>query len=74
MVTRGPEVCPLSLECLQHLIYHNLMEWRDVRDDTLAVLAAFVLYRLGGTCKAAFAATRCTAESETVSPTEAGRS
>jgi hypothetical protein len=26
----------LSLEYLQHLIYHNLMEWWDVRDDALA--------------------------------------
>lgn len=45
----------LSLEYLQHLIYRNPMEWRDVRDDTLAVLVAFVLYRLAGTCRAVFA-------------------
>jgi hypothetical protein len=36
----------LSLEYLQHLIYRNPMEWRDVRDDTLAILAAFALYHL----------------------------
>jgi hypothetical protein len=36
----------LSLEYLQHLIYRNPMEWRDVRDDTLANLAAFALYQL----------------------------
>ena len=35
----------LSLEYLQHLIYRNPMEWRDVRDDTLAILAAFALYQ-----------------------------
>ena len=36
----------LSLEYLQHLIYSNVMEWWDVRDDTLAILAAFALYQL----------------------------
>ena len=36
----------LSLEFLQHLIYRNAMEWWDVRDDTLAILAAFALYQL----------------------------
>jgi hypothetical protein len=36
----------LSLETLQHLIYGNPMEWRDVADDGVAVLAAFALYRL----------------------------
>ena len=36
----------LSLEYLQHVIYGNAMEWWDVRDDTLAILAAFVLYQL----------------------------
>jgi hypothetical protein len=36
----------LSLEYLQHLIYRNGMEWWDVRDDTLAILAAFGLYQL----------------------------
>jgi hypothetical protein len=35
----------LSLEFLQHLLYHNDMEWHDVRDDSLAVLGAFALYR-----------------------------
>ena len=64
----------LSLEYVQHVVYRNAMEWRDVRDDTLAILAALALYRLAGTCWAAFAATRCAAESETASPTEVGRS
>jgi hypothetical protein len=36
----------LSLEFVQHLVYLKPMEWRDVRDDTLAALAAFLLYRL----------------------------
>jgi hypothetical protein len=40
----------LSLEFLQHLIYRNAMEWRDVRDDTLAVLIAFAIYRLCDLC------------------------
>jgi hypothetical protein len=48
----------LSLEYVQHLVYRNPMEWRDVRDDTFAVLAAFALYQLAGTCRAVFAATR----------------
>ena len=30
------------------------MEWWDVRDDTLAVLAAFALYRLAGYLRACF--------------------
>ena len=47
----------LSLEYLQHLVYRNPMEWRDVRDDTLAVLAAFALYRSAGICRTVFAAT-----------------
>ena len=38
----------LSLEYLQHLIYRNAMEWRDVRDNALAILVALVLYRLTG--------------------------
>ena len=42
----------LSLEYLQHLIYRNPMEWHDVRDDSLAVLAAFALYRLAAFGKA----------------------
>ena len=46
----------LSLEYLQHVVYRKPMEWRDVCDDTLAVLVAFVLYRLAGTCRAVFAA------------------
>ena len=36
----------LFLEYFQHLIYRNPMEWRDVRDDTCAILAAFALFRV----------------------------
>jgi hypothetical protein len=43
----------LSLEYLQHLIYRNPMEWYDVRDDGLAILAALALYRLSGSRHAA---------------------
>jgi len=39
------------LEFAQHLIYRNPVEWRDVRDDALAILLAFVLYRLTGSWK-----------------------
>lgn len=53
----------LSLEYLQHLIYQNAIEWRDVRDDTLATLGAFALYRLTSTCKSAFEPTRSTSNS-----------
>jgi type II secretory pathway component PulK len=35
----------LSLEYLQHLIYRNPMEWWDVRDDGLAILAAHAIYQ-----------------------------
>ncbi len=41
----------LSLEYLQHFIYRNAMEWYDVRDDALAILAAFTLYRLAAAGK-----------------------
>ena len=37
-----------SLEVLQHLIYRNHMEWRDIADDGVAILVAFALYRLTG--------------------------
>jgi hypothetical protein len=47
----------LSLEYMQHLLYRNPMEWWDVRDDTLAVLAAFALYRLAVICRTVFGAT-----------------
>jgi hypothetical protein len=40
-----------SLEVMQHLIYGNHLEWRDIADDGLAVLAAFALYRLTGAWK-----------------------
>lgn len=36
----------LSLEVLQHLIYRNPLEWRDIADDGVAILVAFALYRL----------------------------
>jgi hypothetical protein len=35
----------LTLEYLQHFFYRNVMEWWDVRDDSLAIVAAFTLYR-----------------------------
>lgn len=41
----------VSLEVAQHLIYRNRLEWRDMFDDGLAILAAFVLYRLTGAWK-----------------------
>jgi hypothetical protein len=53
----------LLLECLQHVIYRNAMEWRDVRDDTLAVFMAFTLYHVAGVCKAALRAARSAPES-----------
>jgi hypothetical protein len=40
-----------SLELLQHLIYRNYLEWRDVADDGLAILLALALYRLTGAWK-----------------------
>jgi ABC-type Fe3+-siderophore transport system permease subunit len=36
----------LALEYLQHVLYHIGIEWPDVRNDCLAVLATFTLYRL----------------------------
>jgi len=44
-------VLGLSLEVLQHLANRNRMEWRDISDDGLAILAAFALYRLAGSWK-----------------------
>ena len=41
----------VSLEVLQHLIYRNHLEWRDMADDGLAIVAAFALYRLTGAWK-----------------------
>ena len=41
----------VSLEILQHLIYRNHLEWRDVADDALAIFLAFALYRLTGAWK-----------------------
>jgi hypothetical protein len=40
----GAFLLGLSLECLQHFIYRNPMEWWDVRDDSIGTLAAFALY------------------------------
>jgi hypothetical protein len=34
------------LEFGQHLVYRNSLEWWDVRDDAVAILAAFGLYQL----------------------------
>ena len=48
----------LSLEYLQHLIYHNPAEWWDVRDDAFAILAAFVAYYLGRACANAVKSSR----------------
>jgi|HubBroStandDraft_2_1064218.scaffolds.fasta_scaffold928066_1 hypothetical protein len=41
----------VSLEVLQHLIYRNALEWRDVSDDGFAILVAFGLYSLTGAWK-----------------------
>jgi hypothetical protein len=40
-----------ALEFLQHLIYRTHFEWTDVVDDGVAILAAYVLYRLSGAWK-----------------------
>ena len=60
-VSRGPRqeilgafatvLLGLLLEILQHVIYRNCMEWRDVVDDGLAILVAIALYRLTGSPK-----------------------
>jgi|HubBroStandDraft_6_1064221.scaffolds.fasta_scaffold287357_1 hypothetical protein len=44
----GAFLLGLSLEFMQHFIYRNPMEWRDVRDDAVAILVAFALYHLTG--------------------------
>jgi hypothetical protein len=41
----------VSLEVMQHLIYRNHLELRDIVDDGLAILAAFALYHLTGAWK-----------------------
>ena len=59
--TRRQELCSvtvtfflgLSLEYLQHLVYHHTMEWLDVRDDALAILVTLALYRSAVKYKAA---------------------
>ena len=43
----------LSVEVLQHLMYGIRMEWLDVRDNGLAILAAYALYHLAGARKPA---------------------
>jgi hypothetical protein len=40
----GTLLLGLALEYVQHLIYHKAMEWLDVGDDALAILAALALY------------------------------
>jgi len=41
----------LSIEVLQYLVNRNRMEWRDVRDDGVAIVVVFALYRLTGAWK-----------------------
>lgn len=36
----------VSLETFQHFVYHTATEWRDVRDDGLAILAVCAIYWL----------------------------
>lgn len=40
----GSVLLGVTLECLQHLIYHTEFEWRDAGDDTLATVVAFTVY------------------------------
>jgi len=35
----------LAIEYLQHIMYRNAIEWRDVTDDCLAILVSFAVYR-----------------------------
>lgn len=41
-----------TLELLQHLIYHNRMEWWDVRDDGSAAIAATLVASVARTALA----------------------
>ena len=41
----------LALEVLQYVINRKFMEWHDVRDDGLAILAVLAIYRLTGAWK-----------------------
>lgn len=59
----------LSLEFLQHIIYGNVMEWRDVRDDTLAIASALALYLLAGVSKTFFLSMRSAAVHKSLQPT-----
>jgi hypothetical protein len=38
----------MAIETSQHLLYKNLFEWWDVRDDTIGVAAAWMLIRWTG--------------------------
>ena len=58
----------LTLEWLQHLIYHNEMEWHDVRDDALATLLALLLYWLASIFRSAVANAGRAGKSETANP------
>lgn len=49
----------LSLEYLQHILYASPLEWGDVRDDCVATLAGFVLYRLASVHLLSFPALFC---------------
>jgi len=39
----GTSALGAVIELLQHVIYHNQMEWWDIRDDSLAAAAAICL-------------------------------
>jgi len=43
----------ISLEFLQHLIYRNPVEWRDIGDDGFAIVVGFGIYYLTGSWKPA---------------------
>ena len=40
-----------TLELAQHFFYRTHFEWGDVADDGIAILLAFVVYRLSGAWK-----------------------
>ena len=62
--SRREEICSafaagllgMFLEFLQHLIYHIPMEWLDVRQDVLAIVAIFALYQIAGAARSAIRA------------------
>jgi hypothetical protein len=41
----------VCLETCQHFLYHTATEWRDVRDDGFAILAACGIYWLAAKCR-----------------------